>query len=283
MHELHDTEDGPLVQPASRAAAAAAVSALAAAAPDGDGEDQRTSHDSHDSSGSNGGSNAHLHGILLNGPNSRSRSPAHGVSPSGSMKSVRFSFEGLDGSQGAASDADQEHQHDQKGGRRSSSNSRLGSSFPTSRSQGRGGSEWLRHTLYEQLSSHSPRSLGDHHHVQEQPYSRSRNGSRDGSGSGSRGHLASWHVSSHPPAFPRGAGLMGRFAEQRRTQHADRLREQQRQLRQREAAKEVAALTAAAANRSHAQRGPVHPIFGTMQMPAGGGAAGGAGGKAAAE
>lgn len=37
-----------------------------------------------------------LHGILLNGTHSRPRSPAPGVSPSSSMKSVRFSFENLD-------------------------------------------------------------------------------------------------------------------------------------------------------------------------------------------
>jgi hypothetical protein len=44
----------------------------------------------------NHSSSSPLHGILLNGPHSRPRSPAPGVSPSSSMKSVRFSFENLD-------------------------------------------------------------------------------------------------------------------------------------------------------------------------------------------
>lgn len=71
-----------------------------------DAAHSKKQHHSSSGGGSGGYSNpnaGHLHGILLNGPNSkprsRSASPApsrQGVSPCSSMKSVRFSFENLD-------------------------------------------------------------------------------------------------------------------------------------------------------------------------------------------
>jgi hypothetical protein len=266
---------------------------------------------------SNAGSNAHIHGILLNRANSRaaSRSPLHGVSPSNSMKSVRFSFEGLDHAVAGVPEADQEQLGDQKGGRRSGGGSaRHSVSPPTGR--GRSGSEWLRHTLYEQLASHSPTALGTSpkdasgsaqggfHHAE--PHNSSSSGAGGGGGSGYNHHRAyesqgprrhyrdgggsssggSRHghqglaASSHPPAHARhGAHYLGRFAEgrQRNSSVQEFVRQQQRQVRQQQVAKEVAAMAAAVKDRVQ-PKAPVHPIFGVMHAA---GAAGGGGGSSA--
>jgi hypothetical protein len=266
---------------------------------------QRNNNGSHEgvdsNASSNAGSNAHLHGILLNGSHSRaaSRSPLHGISPSGSMKSVRFSFEGIDHAAVGASEADQEQLGDQKGGRRSGGGSaRHSVSPPTGR--GRSGSEWLRHTLYEQLASHSPPAVGTSpRHASEASHGGPYNGSSSGgagnnhhqadgsqgprpqhrdvgsSSSGGSRHGHEWAASSHPPAHARhGAHYLGRFAEgrQRNSSVQEFVRQQQRQVRQQQVAKEVAAMAAAVKDRVQ-PKAPVHPIFGVMRAASG--AAGG--------
>jgi hypothetical protein len=303
LHEGHQQQgEGPSeLEHHSHAAAAAAGAgadaanavavALAAAAATGDvsdAADHRRSNDSSDSGGggsgggSQTGSSAQLHGILVNGIHSRARSPATGVSPSSSMKSVRFSFEGLDGAQGPGLDADQEQQQDQKGGRRSSSSRR--SLSPQSRAHGRSGSEWLRQTLYEQLSS-SPGptpALGSSPHGHE--HGSHAHGGVHGSGrhhssssSSSNRHPHGWPAASHPPAHTtRGSQYINRFAAGRQghSSQQDLLRQQQRQARQQAAAKEVAAFAAAVKDRAQGKVAPVHPYFGAPAQGGGGAGSG---------
>jgi hypothetical protein len=99
LHHGHPRHEQQQQQQCDRAQPhAAAIAAAAAAASAGGGASSSSSQHPAAAAaavdsvaggvGSNSSSSAHLQGILLNGPNSRPRSPAMGVSPCGSMKSV---------------------------------------------------------------------------------------------------------------------------------------------------------------------------------------------------